>query len=30
MEYGKRKMFVDLAAEKLFSAEKEGVKLPLK
>lgn len=27
LEYGKRKMFVDLAAEKLFSAEKNGRKI---
>lgn len=27
LEYGKRKMFVDLAAEKLFSAEKDGRKI---
>lgn len=27
LEYGKRKMYVDLAAEKLFSAEKEGRKI---
>jgi len=27
LEYGKRKMYVDLAAEKLFSAEKEGHKI---
>ena len=27
LEYGKRRMYVDMAAEKIFSAEKEGRKI---